>query len=260
MPLSRNKIKHFRSLHQAKGRQEAGQFLVEGLLLVQEALKEGWPLEEVLLTREFGEEKKGQALLKMIELARVRCNYCSPAEMSRIAEAVTPQGIVALAKLPDAIVERGRRPSPEILLLCECVSDPGNLGTLLRTADWFGVEQVLLGAGSADPFSPKVVRASAGAIFRVRTTASDNLAAAITREQKAGRCLYAAIMKGKLLPEDLPRSGQRGLVVGHEKRGVSDKIADLCTSTVRIPPHGRSESLNLAVAAGILLYSLSSRT
>lgn len=180
--------------------------------------------------------------------------------MSRMAEAVTPQGAIALGKLPQIKAAKKTAGSAEIVLIGESISDPGNLGTILRSADWFGVESVILGAGSADPFAPKVVRASAGAIFRVKIAVRNDVAAEIQRETRAGRKLYAATLDGELKPDELPREGRRGLVVGHEKRGISDEIASLCTSTVRIPARGRGESLNLAVAAGILLYSLSNRS
>ena len=181
---------------------------------------------------------------------------CSQSDIERISEAKTPQGIVAMAELPESGAMRESSTINEVLLICECVSDPGNLGTLLRTADWFGLEGVILGEGSADPFSPKVVRASAGSIFRIQATTPPDLVEWFTPEKDRGRQFFAAQMNGTLLPRDLPLEGLRGLVIGHEKRGVSKRIAELCNATVRIEGRGRAESLNLAVAAGILLHAL----
>ncbi len=255
MSLSKSRIKHYRSLHQAGGRDQARQFLVEGPLLVGEALREDWPLVEAMVTAEFARRDEGQSLLAELNRAQIPIEGCSSMEMARLAEGKTPQGIVALAKLLESAgVEEI---SAKLLLICECVSDPGNLGTLLRTADWFGARQVILGSGSADPFSPKVVRATAGSIFRVAVGEVSDLRGLIASEAARGRRLYAATMDGQLSPADLPRGGSRGLVIGHEKRGVNPAIAGTCSDTVRIPGKGKAESLNLAVAAGILLYALS---
>jgi len=258
MGLDPNRIKHYREMHEGKGRREKGLFLVEGPILIQEALKEGWPLEEVLLTSFAAKSAPGKRLLKLVGLAGISQGICSSADMARIADAVAPQGAIALAKLPPP-VDLGNALTTELLLICESVSDPGNLGTLLRTADWFGVVTVLLGSGSADPFSPKAVRASAGSIFRVKAVPVADASHVVKREVSRGRRIYAATMEGRLRPQELPQEGLRGLVIGHEKRGVTSEIASLCTDTARIPAHGRAESLNLAVAAGILLHCLTNR-
>jgi TrmH family RNA methyltransferase len=250
MPLSKPHLRRYRRLHQAKGRRESGRFLVEGPTLIREALKEGRLLEEAVLTAEFAANPEGRDLVRLLGLAGVPHSLCSLEEMSRLAEAMTPQGAAAIAKLPPEMPP----PKADLLLVCEAVSDPGNLGSLLRTADWFGVERVALGPGSADPYSPKAVRASAGAIFRVAVEATADLAALLAAERSAGRRLFAAVMTGDRRPETLPTAGLRGLVVGHETRGVSPAVAAACESTVRILSRGRTESLNLAVAAGILLY------
>jgi TrmH family RNA methyltransferase len=255
MSPSKVQVRRYSELHRAKGRQESGRFLVEGPTLILEALKENWPLTEALLTHEFAAEEAGQDLVNKLILAHVPYELCSPADLARAAETVTPQGAIALAQLGENQYQGGGLAS-EIVLLCEAVTDPGNLGTLLRTADWFGLGEVILGAGSADPFSPKVVRASAGSIFRVKTYFTDDFETVIKRDCASGRKLFAAIMAGNLSADALPHSGRRGLVVGHESRGVSSRMAALCTDTVRIPGSGRAESLNLSVAAGILIYSL----
>ncbi len=260
MPVNKSRIKLFRSLHHARGRRDSGLFLVEGPELVKEALQEGWPLDDVLITHSMGRDKtEGRELRGLLELADVPYNLCSQYEMERMSEAKTPQGVIALARLPIPDSSFEEPVSDEILLICECVSDPGNLGTILRTADWFGVHEVVLGTGSADPFSPKVVRASAGSIFRVNTRVVTDLNIVIERELGQKRRLYAATMKGELLPDNLPDNGLRALVIGHEKRGVSPEIAELCIATVRVQGYGHTESLNLTVAAGILLHSLCSK-
>jgi TrmH family RNA methyltransferase len=259
MSLSKAHLQRYRKLHHAKGRREAGLFLVEGPVLIGEALKEGWPLEEVLLTSEFAASDEGHDLVQKLALVDVPFALCTRDDLAKAVDTVTPQNAAAQARLPDEPADLSISNQFEMILICEAVSDPGNLGTLIRTADWFGLGQVILGEGSADPFSPKVVRSTAGSIFRVKTVESDNLTQAVEREKAGGRALFAAFLQGDLLPTDMPKSGLRGLVVGHETRGVSPEIARICQATVRIPGSGKAESLNLAVAAGILLYAFFAR-
>lgn len=258
MALSKAHVHSYRELHRARDRRESGLFLVEGPTLIEEALKEGFPLKEALVSFEFASEKAGRALIKKLDLAGVPHEKCSAEELSRAAEAVTPQGAVAMAKLPSGLTDLEKIGAYEVILMCEAVSDPGNLGTLLRTADWFGLGAVILGSGSADPYSPKTVRSTAGSIFRIAIRFAEDLAAVVKAGSQAGRKTYAAVMKGELGPEALPHSGLRGLVIGHEIRGVSPEIASVCTGTVTIPGYGRAESLNLSVAGGILMYEITS--
>ncbi len=256
MGLSRAKIQLFRSLHRKKGRREHRLFLVEGADLIKEALREGWPLREIYLTHYYGKEvEAGRELVRLADLAEVPCDFCSQSDMNRITDTQTPQGAAALAEitsLPD-----DEKSTSEVRLICEQVSDPGNLGTLIRTADWFGLTEILTGRGSVDPFNPKVVRSSAGSLFRVRVKTAEDLTGIIRGETESGRKLFAATLDGDLLPSDLPVTGLRGLVLGQERRGVSPEIARLCAASVRIERRGGAESLNLSIAAGILLHAIS---
>ncbi|MFH1862076.1 MAG: RNA methyltransferase [bacterium] len=259
MSLGRSRIHLYRSLHHAPGRRETGLFLLEGPHLLREALQENWRLKEVLFTHEFRENQpEGRTLPLILQQRQIPFDFCSESDLSRIADAKTPQGVTALAKLPDLPESLPSPSDDELLLLGECISDPGNLGAVLRIADWFGLRRVILGADSADPFAPKVVRSSAGAIFRVNIVSNVNLTEIVRQESAAGRFLAAATVAGTTLSTHLPVKGRRGLVIGHEIRGVAPEIANLCSTTVRIPGRGRTESLNLAVAAGILLYELTS--
>lgn len=254
MSLSKNKIKLYRCLRHSKGCREAGLFLVEGPLLVQEALREGWDLVEVLLTQEYARNRDGRKIVRLLDVSETPYTYGSVSDLGRISDAETSQGIIGIAKLPE---EQGSIPQPlpdDVILVLERVSDPGNLGTILRTADWFGIRHVILGSGSVDPFNPKVVRGTAGSIFRVKIEVAEDPGLFLEKEE--GRRFYAAVLRGELLPHDLPTQGHRGLILGHEKLGVSAELINRCAGSVLIPGYGAAESLNLAVAAGILMYTI----
>lgn len=257
MSLSKTKLQLFRSLHQSKGRSESGLFIIEGAELIKEALKVDYPIKEVVLANEYQvDNPTTDNILKLLKFKGIPHELCTNADIERIADAKTPQGVVAIAKLPVPPVAETNTSKADVILICECISDPGNLGAIIRTADWFGLDEIILGPDSADPFGPKVVRSTAGSIFHVKVRKIGEIGARIKLEQKSGRMLFATSSRGKLDSFDLPHTGKRGLLMGHETRGVSERTIPFCEATVRIPGEGKAESLNLAVATGILLYEM----
>jgi len=256
MALSKSKIKLYRSVHSSKGRKESGLFLIEGPESIREALSENWPLQESVLTHMLVETQAGKELLNLLELGRIPHELCSETDLERITDTRSPQGAVALGEILEKRSQEESEAQAEVIIICEQVSDPGNLGTIIRTADWFGVRQVYVGPESVDPFNPKVVRAAAGAIFRVEVKTLTDVRKFVSQERADDRKLYAAVLNGSLKARELPQSGKRGLVLGHEIRGISSEIEAECTDTVRIERLGHTESLNLSVAAGILMYAM----
>ncbi|MBU1652796.1 RNA methyltransferase, partial [bacterium] len=250
MALSKTQIKKYKVVHLSKGRKETGLFLIEGPELIKEALRENWPLLEAALTHSFSESESGQQLASQLELGQVPHEVCSATDMERITDARSPQGAAAIGVMDASHLQRFADQEKEMIVVCEQVSDPGNLGTIIRTADWFGIRRLYIGVGSADPFSPKVVRATAGAIFRVAVVTLTDITGFLTIETENGRQMVAGVMSGSMNVDDLPRAGLRGLVLGHETRGLSPEVESACSGSVRIERYGNTESLNLSVAAG----------
>jgi RNA methyltransferase, TrmH family len=238
-----------RELRTPRGRREAGRFAAEGPTLLEEAARSGLRPREVYATPEAlagldaGRwESAGTSVFAVPERA-----------FARLSDLESPTGILAVFDLPGtALAEVLAREGPVLLLAG--VGDPGNAGTLVRSAEAFGAAGVLFGRGGADPFAPKVVRAAMGSLFRLpvaQTSAEELLAAAAA----AGRPVVAADAAGEdLSAVALPRNAV--LAVGNERRGVRDWLPRWDLS-VRIPQRGATESLNAAVAGSIVLYEAS---
>ena len=243
-----------RKLTRRAGRDAAGLFLAEGRQAVAEALADPARVREVLVT-----EAAADAHRDLLGPTPVPVRLITERAAAGLSETVTPQGLLAVCELRD--VDAGMltvRPPRLAVALAE-LADPGNAGTVLRTADACGAEAVLFGAGSADPYGGKAVRASAGSIFHVDVVRGASLETVLPALQDAGVTVLAADGGGEAALDEVARDGRlTGPVVwlfGNEARGVPAALAALADLRVRIPMRGRAESLNLAAAAAICLYS-----
>jgi TrmH family RNA methyltransferase len=226
--------------------------LLEGSKLIEEALSAGHPLEAVWFTAEFAESTPN--LIDRIRDAVPRIRQIPAREMQRISSLETPPGIVAIASEPGFIRHEPGDAISLIIILMQ-VQDPGNLGGVIRTADFFGVDEIWLGPGSADPYNPKTIRGGMGAVFRMPVIRVDNLGEKIGKFRDAGAKVWAAVARPEGAERSISASGARILLIGGESRGLSDAELELADHRVFIPGARRSESLNLAVAAGILIYN-----
>ena len=224
--LTNARIKQLRSLKEKKFRDECGQFLVEGEKMVQEALGSGFQVIEVI--RE------------------------DPDIMARISNMTTPPPVIAVVARP---APRSMRVDHELCLGLDSVRDPGNMGTLLRLADWFGIRRIFASMDCVEIYNPKVVQASMGSIFRVETAYCD-LPELCGRFRAAGMPVYGTFMDGDdVYSSTLAREGL--LIMGSESFGIGAEVAALCSTRLHIPsfaPEGKGpESLNVATAAAIIL-------
>ncbi len=238
------RVKEWRKLHTRKGRLASGCFLIEGPHLVEEALAAGAALRAVIV-------RKGESLPSGAARCGAQVFSATEAAMRAICEATTPQGMAAVCAMPG---ENSTSLGAGRYLLLDGVQDPGNLGTLIRTADAAGLDGVVVGEGCADPFAPKVVRATQGSLFHleVRTQAIEE---AILELDAAGVPVYGTGLGGGVSYRSVRNVGNFGLVVGNEGAGVRPEVLDCCTGgVVTIPMPGRAESLSVAIAAGIVLF------
>lgn len=244
------KIQWVRGLQaRPRERREAGAFVVEGVRLAEEALAAGWEAHLVLHTADLGE--RGMAVVSAFAARGAPVEEVTPEVMRQASDTPAPQGILVVLSLRSL-------PLPEaasLVFIPDGVRDPGNLGTMLRTAAAAGVDAVLLPSGSVDPFSPKVVRAAMGAHFRlpVHTLEWDALREEVMR---LGLHVYlAAAGEGTAYTRaDFRRP--LALIIGGEAEGAGSQGKDLAVERVHIPMPGGSESLNAAVAAALLLFEV----
>lgn len=240
------KVKELRALTRRSVRYRERLFLVEGVRLTEEALAAGYPLHLALYVPErLGETPRGAALLERLQ-SMATAFPTVPKVLDSIAETVTPQGVVAAVPFPEGPAEPG-----DLVLILDRLRDPGNCGTILRTAEAAGVSLVYCAPGTVDPFSPKVVRAGMGAHFRLplRLSGWPEL-----REVLSDRPVWLAEARGGRPYDAVDWRGPVALIVGGEAEGPGEEARALATGTVSIPMPGPAESLNAAVAAGVLLF------
>lgn len=231
-------LKHARSLQQKKFRDEHGEFLVQGPKVVAELLASGWPVSALLATKAVTARPEFSA-------AEVIADH----ELERIGTLESGNELIAIARKPvqGPVIDLA---ADELVIALDGINDPGNLGTVLRIADWFGVGRVWCSTGSVDPFNPKCVQASMGAIFRVAVQQVD-LAPVLSGQQGKGAALYMASMEGRpVFAERL--AGKAILVLGSESHGISTQVRSLKSTLISIPGKGGSESLNVAMATSAL--------
>jgi len=235
-----------KALNTAKGRSQSGLLLVEGEKMIREALSCGMRPDEVVF-----DEKRMDLMEKLAEeLSGARLLMAPQHVLSGICDTVTPQGVCASFTLPSPM-----RELPERIVALDGVQDPGNVGTIWRTADAAGFQGILLSEKCADPAAPKVQRSSMGSTFRLPGERCD-LTEKLTELKKQGYQLAAASLSGQDTSHFPGLSGKICLIIGSEAHGVRQEILNLCDMNLKIPMRGGAESLNAAVAAGIMMYAI----
>ncbi|MGH8889352.1 MAG: TrmH family RNA methyltransferase, partial [Acidothermaceae bacterium] len=238
-------------------REQDRAFLVEGAQAVREALAEPGRVRELFVT---GEARQRHAeLVDAAAASGVEVCQASGRVLGELSETVTPQGIVAVCERIDVSIEAALLPGVRLAVLLAAIRDPGNAGTVLRTADAAGADLVVFSDTSVDPYNGKCVRASAGSLFHLPIVLGAPVAASIAQVQQMGIQVLAADGAAACDIDDLDRSGDLARptmwVFGNEAWGLPTEVVAAADGAVRVPIHGRAESLNLAAAAAVCLYA-----
>ncbi len=254
--LTHARQKALAKLQQKKHRDAAGLFLVSGLRAVSGvlALSPGHHVQEVII-REDQEHRLNTAPFNTLD--DVTIYVTDDAGFRAISDERHPQGIALVMRKPQSI-SFPDAPLPGITYYLYEINDPGNLGTIIRTAAWFGVQHILLSPNSVDPYSPKCVRATAGAIFKVRIW-EDVSAEYLTAVRNAGHTIWASDVRDGQALSSLKIEPGALVLMGSEAHGLPEDIRALATSAIHIPGPGEGESLNLATATAIIMYHFRSQ-
>ncbi len=252
--------KEYSKLARKKYRQVSGRYLVEGIRLCRDALNSDRAVEIAFISEPFSGHPDYPELEKRLLDRNIPVRFLAEANFRRLADTENPQGIVLIMPIPDPLPVTALRPaeSPVILIL-DGIKDPGNLGTLLRTADWFGVQSVIASGDSADFYNPKVVRASMGSIFHLNLNEVRNLPHTISGLKKAGYTIVGTAGGGAAQLEDFTPPEAVALVLGNEAEGMSPVLQRLSDAVVAIKKYGAAESLNVSIAGAIVLNHLAAR-
>ncbi|MGB7239871.1 MAG: RNA methyltransferase [Rhodococcus sp. (in: high G+C Gram-positive bacteria)] len=241
-------------LLRAAERRKTGLFLAEGTNSVSEALHAGVVHE--LFFREDSAERNG-AVLDLARTLGVRSHAITERAAKGLSDTVTPPGIIAVCRTIDVALERALGAAPQLVAVPVEVSEPGNAGTVIRVADAVGADAVVLLGDAVDPHNGKCVRASAGSIFHLPIARERSVESGLDALRHAGVTILATAADGEVDLDDADDllSGPTAWLFGNEAHGLSPAVAAAADHRVRIPIHGRAESLNLATAAAICLYS-----
>lgn len=243
-------VKSIKKLKDKKYRDLSKEFIVEGIKLVEEAIQENAEIKKIIIC----EDCINNGLINknlMYEIAKNDCIYVTEKVFQSLSDVTNPQGILAV--IGQNTIEEIKY-NDDIILVLDGIQDPGNLGTILRTLDSTNLKQVIITNKTADPYNPKVVRSTMGAIFRVNVIEVEDLSKTIKEFKKHKIQILATDLSTEFSIYDVDYK-KSAIIIGNEGNGVSKEIFDLADKKIKIPMKGKTESLNAAVATGIILYN-----
>ena len=250
---SNEKAKYIKSLNDKKGRQKEKAFYLEGVKVVNEVLdkRQAINLKFIACSKEILQNVNGgDKILKRIFhcLKKLDGIYFSQEVFESISDTKTPQGILAVIGIPEnEFVDKGKN-----VLILDKIQDAGNIGTIIRTADAFGIDTVICTKGTVDIYSQKVLRSTMGSILREKIIYTDDIS---FLKEKGYKLIGTVLDEKSISLEKFDFSKKCAFVMGNEANGISDEIKSICNEFVKIPMTGNAESLNVAVATSIILYS-----
>jgi RNA methyltransferase, TrmH family len=244
--ITKSQVKYIQSLGQKKFRDETGSFVAEGPKIINELLGPAKLRAEIIYaTREWMDANN-----RLIEQSPGIVHEVSGSELERCSFLTTPNQVLGIFKKP--VVEASFVAGKGVLLMLDGIQDPGNMGSIIRIADWFGIQQIICSPDCADAFAPKVIQSTMASIARVQLWYTDLLPFIVSNKQLR---LYAATLQGKPVAS-FGKLEDGVLVIGNESKGIGAELIALTQHQVTIPRVGEAESLNAAVATGIILSHL----
>ena len=243
-------IKHIKKLKDKKYRDISKEFIIEGIKLIKEAIEEKANIKQIVICDNCQNTDIIPKEL-MYEIAKYECVYVTENILKTMSDVNAPQGILAIISMNNKNNEIDY--SQDIIVALDDIQDPGNLGTILRTVDSVGLNQILVSKGTADCYNPKVVRSTMGAIFRVKIIECENLEKTLKEVRKHKFKLVVTSLQTEKSLYDV-KFDKKVIVIGNEANGVEPNIQDMADEKIKIPMLGKTESLNASVATGIVLY------
>ena len=243
-------VKHVKKLKEKKYRDQSQEFIIEGIKLVKEAIEEKANIKQIIICDNCEDTGIIPKDL-MYEIAKYNCVYVTENILKTMSDVNAPQGIMA-------IIERNNNENnidynQDIIVVLDDIQDPGNLGTILRTVDSIGLNQILVSKGTADCYNPKVVRSTMGAIFRIKIIECADLEQTLKEIQKNNFKLVVSSLQTNNSLYDI-NFNKKVIIIGNEAKGVEPQIQKMADEKIKIPMLGKTESLNASVATGIILY------
>lgn len=243
-------IKNIKKLKEKKYRDQENKFIVEGIKMIKEAILENTDIDKIVICEECINNGTIDKEL-LYEIAKEDCVYVTEKVFNTLTDVTNPQGILATINKQNS--EENISYNEDVIVVLDGIQDPGNLGTILRTVDSVGLSQIILSEKTTDPYNPKVVRSTMGAIYRVNIVRSNNIIETLKNMKKHKYEITATSLSTNKSIYDIDYS-KKVIVIGNEANGVSNEVMNLADIKVKIPMLGKTESLNAAVATGVILY------
>lgn len=239
--VQNNRVKQWKRLHTRKGRMKSGTFLIEGDHLLEDALSSGWKVKEIILQ---------EGIELPFSLKDIQITHVSEGVFQHIAHTQSPQGIIAVVAMEQNVTVTGDK-----ILMVDQVQDPGNLGTMIRSADAAGFSAIILGEGTVDIYNDKVIRSTQGSIFHIPVIQA-NLMDKIKKIKQIGFTIWATALEDAIDYDQMDVQEKIAIIVGNEGAGIQEKLLRKADHLVKIPIYGKAESLNVSIAASILMYDV----
>ena len=243
-------VKHVKKLKEKKYRDQSQEFIIEGIKLVKEAIEGKANIKQIIICDNCEDTGIIPKDL-MYEIAKYNCIYVTENILKTMSDVNAPQGIMAIIGRNNK--EKDIDYSQDIIVALDDIQDPGNLGTILRTVDSIGLNQILVSKGTADCYNPKVVRSTMGAIFRIKIIECEDLEQTLKETQKNNFKLIVSSLQTNNSLYDI-NFDKKVIIIGNEANGVEPQIQKMADEKIKIPMLGKTESLNASVATGIILY------
>ncbi|MBP3463961.1 MAG: TrmH family RNA methyltransferase [Clostridia bacterium] len=243
-------IKKLKKLKDKKYRDQENCYIIEGIKLIKEAIQENAKIKLIIICDDCKQENNIEEDIKY-EIAKYECIYVTEKIFLSITNVINPQGMLA-------VIEKKKQDSEinyedDLFLILDDIQDPGNMGTILRTADSLNLKQIIMSKECADIYNPKVVRSTMGAIFRIKIIQSDNLVKTLKEMKKHKIKIITTSLQTNKKIYDIEYN-KTAIVIGNEANGVSKEILEIADEKVKIPMPGKTESLNASVATAVILY------
>lgn len=251
--ISKNQLKYYTSLKKKKVRELEQKFIVEGLRLCEEVFDSEHEFDTLIYCPAKITSERASRFIEECKSSGIRSEELDTKFLKQISDTVHSQGILGIIKMQRLSIEQLMANSPEGLVALDNINDPGNLGTIIRSASWFGASGVLLSQNSVEFTNPKVARASMGSLFHLPIVHLLNLYKELCKLNELGYALFVADTSGDIEYTTADFSNKWVLIFGNEISGVNEEIKEIASGVLNIPRKGKGESLNVAVSAGILL-------
>lgn len=252
--LTKNEIKHISSLSQKKYREIHQEFIAEGVKVVEELIKSRFIIKKIFSNDEWHSHN-----YSLLTKSNIESEIISEKELERISALTTPNQVLAVVSIPENIIT-DFNPANELILVLDDIKDPGNLGTIIRTADWFGIKKIICSENTVDVYNPKVIQSAMGSLFRIEIIYSELTEFLKQLNKKIN--IYGALLEGEsIYNKNLSNTGI--IIIGNESKGISDGIRPFISDRLYIPQGNPSkdddnpESLNASIAAAIICYEFS---